>query len=76
MIFQTRILSSIVRSINSWIYLCNNFIINFTTQIRKLVTTSFLNGIIRGKKENLRSYIDHFMQVVMEIIGSKEGLNC
>lgn len=40
------------------------------------MTEADLSKIVPGKKEILRSYVDHFTQVVIEVEGDEEGLKC
>lgn len=37
------------------------------------MTIVVLSGIVQGKKDNLRSYINKFTQVVVEVEGVGEG---
>lgn len=63
-------------SIKSQTDFCEQFSIHFTAYKRKHVRVATLNGIVQGKKERLRSYIDHFTQVVVEVEGAEESLKC
>lgn len=60
----------------SWENFGNQFSAYFTTHKRWLVIGAALSEIIRGKKESLQSYIVWFMQVIVEVEGVREGLQC
>lgn len=56
--------------------LYESFTTHFTVQKRQPTKISTLSDITHGKKESLRSYIDCFTQLVVELDGGEEGLKC
>lgn len=62
--------------IKSWIDLCSWISAHFTSQKRHPVTIVVLSSIMQGPEDNIQSYIDRFIQVVVEVKGVKETLKC
>jgi hypothetical protein len=54
-------------SINSWDELCCQFKTHFTTSRRHPKTVAALKAIVQGPEEPLRSYIERFNKVVVEV---------
>lgn len=64
------------RSINSWIDFNENLTSCLIAEKRKPTTIATLGIIAQGKKESLRSYIDCFIHVIIEVGGLYESLKC
>ncbi|GAU19161.1 hypothetical protein TSUD_89260 [Trifolium subterraneum] len=54
-------------SIDSWEELCRMFTVHFTTSRRHPKTVASLKAIIQGPEESLRSYIERFNKVSVEV---------
>ncbi|GAU43460.1 hypothetical protein TSUD_140980 [Trifolium subterraneum] len=64
---------SIKCSIDSWDELCRMFKAHFTTSRRHPKTVASLKAIIQGPEEPLRSYIERFNKVVVEVEDGLRG---
>lgn len=53
---------------------CKRFSAHLSTLKIQPVVVVALSGIVQGKKKRLKSYFDHFTQVIVEVEGAKEYL--
>lgn len=63
-------------SIESLTNLCKRFSAHLRTLKIQLVMVVALSGIVQGKKKHLKSYFDHFTQVIVKVEGAKDYLKC
>ncbi|GAU17189.1 hypothetical protein TSUD_178190 [Trifolium subterraneum] len=62
-------------SIDSWDELCRLFKAHFTTSKRHPKTVANLKAIVQGPEEPLRSYIERFNKVVVEVADPTDKMN-
>lgn len=57
--------------IKSWTNFCDRFTPYFNSRKKQPITIVALNFVMQGTKESLRSYIDQFTQVAIEVKGTE-----